>query len=148
MSWIKDTLPFASKRLGVIQLTAPVVEVAKLLSDKNASLIVVCNHEGLMRGVVTESDGVNQISHCRGCSGTALVSEVMTKDVVSCQPHQSLHDVWHLMKDRRLKQLPIVDQTTVPLGLLYADEALEVLMKEVENEQLLLRDYVIGIGYR
>ena len=61
---------------------------------------------------------------------------------------QSLYDVWLLVKDKRLKQIPISNQASEPLGLLYANEAREVLMKEVEYEDLLLRDYVMGIGYR
>jgi CBS domain-containing protein len=147
MSWVKDTLPFASKRLVTIPLTATVVEAAKFLNYDRTSLIVVCGSDGAMRGVVTKGDVVRQISHCQGCSCTAKVSEVMTQDVVTCLPEQTLHDVWGVMKDKKLKQIPIADQQSMPLGLLYADEALEVLMKEVEDEQLLLREYVMGLGY-
>jgi CBS domain-containing protein len=132
---VDDILSIVSKRLVVIQITRPVVEAARLLSEKNASLIVVCSAEGLMQGVVTKSDVVKQISRCQGCGCTAVVSEVMTRQVISCRPDQSMHDVWRLMKDKRLKQMPVVDQSAMPLGLLYADEALEVLMKEVENEE-------------
>jgi len=147
MSWIKDTLAFASSRLVTIPLTATVVEAAKLLNNARTSLIVVCNSEGGLDGVMTKSDIVRQISRCQGCSCTALVAEVMTRDVVTCQPEQSLHDVWRVMKDKKLKQIPIVDRQSIPVGLLYADEALEVLMKEVEDEQVLLREYVMGLGY-
>lgn len=46
------------------------------------------------------------------------------------------------MKDKRLKQIPICNPLLEPLGVLYANEALEVLLREVEYEELLLRDYV------
>lgn len=148
MSLIEAVLPIAEKRLVTIQFAAPLVEAAKLLNEMNTSLVVVCNPEGRMVGVVTKSDVVKQISHCQGCSCTTMVAEVMTKDVIMCQPEQKLYDVWLLMKDKRLKQVPVSNRLSEPLGVLYASQALEVLLREVEYEELLLRDYVMGVGYR
>ena len=148
MSLIQDILPTVSKRLVTIPVVAPLLEAARLLSERRAGLIVVCDAEGAMQGVVSKSDVVMRISHCQGCSCTMQVDEVMTRDVVACQPDQRLYDVWMLMKDRGLKQVPVTDDAAVPLGLLYANEALEVLMKEIEYEELMLRDYIMGIGYR
>ncbi|HWL28792.1 MAG TPA: CBS domain-containing protein [Burkholderiaceae bacterium] len=148
MTLIRAVLPNAGKRLVKIQDSAQLVEAARLLSDMQASLVVVCDPQGLMCGVVTKSDVVKQISHCQGCSCTTTVTEVMSKDVIACYPDQDLYDVWLLMKEKGLKQIPVADESTRPLGLLYASAALEVLMKEVEYEDLHLRDYVMGIGYR
>lgn len=148
MTLIQAVLPTAGKHLVTIQDSAQLVEAARLLSEMNANLVVVCDPEGVMLGVVTKSDVVKQISHCSGCSCTTMVAEVMSKDVIACYPEQGLYDVWLLMKDKGLKQIPVADQTSKPLGLLYASVALEVLMKEVEYQDLLLRDYVMGIGYR
>jgi signal-transduction protein with cAMP-binding, CBS, and nucleotidyltransferase domain len=148
VSLIEAVLAVASKRLVTMQLTAPLVDAAKLLSETNTALVVVCDPEGRMSGVVTKSDVVKQISHCQGCSCTTMVAEVMTKEIIACQPGQSLYDVWLLMKDKRLKQIPICNPLFEPLGVLYANEALEVLLRDVEYEELLLRDYVMGVGYR
>ncbi|HZH57325.1 CBS domain-containing protein [Yanghanlia caeni] len=147
MSRVLDTLPVASKRLVTLSLAAPLVEAARLLSEQPTHLIVVCNTQGLMQGVVTKSDVVRQISHCTGCSCTTQVSDVMTRDVISCRPEQSLREVWGIMKEKGLKQIPVADQRPMPLGLLYANEALEALLNHVSQEELQLREYVMGIGY-
>lgn len=148
MPLIQTILPLAGKRLVTIQDDSPLVEAARLLSEMSANLVVVCSHNGRMRGVVTKSDVVKQISYCQGCSCTTMVADVMTKDVTACHPDQSLYDVWLIMKEKGLKQVPITDPTAEPLGLLYARDALEILIKEAKYEQLLLRDYVMGVGYR
>lgn len=148
MTLVQAVLPTAGEHLVTIQDSAQLVEAARLLSEMNANLVVVCDPQGLMLGVVTKSDVVKQISHCSGCSCTTMVTDVMSKDVIACHPEQGLYDVWLLMKGKGLKQIPVADQTARPLGLLYASVALEVLMKEVEYQDLLLRDYVMGIGYR
>ena len=51
------------------------------------------------------------------------------------------------MKDRRLKNVPILDQSSWPIGVLNARDLLEALLKEVEHEETLLRDYVMNIGH-
>ena len=59
----------------------------------------------------------------------------MTRTVVLCRPGDRLHEVWSVMKERRLKNIPIVDQDVRPLGVLNARDALEALLEEVEYEE-------------
>ena len=75
-------------------------------------------------------------------------SAVMTRAVVLCRPDDRLNEVWSVMKERHLKNIPIVDQEVRPLGVLNVRDALEALLEEVEYEEVLLRDYVMCVGYR
>ena len=71
----------------------------------------------------------------------------MTRTVVSCRPDDLLHDVLTTMKERRVKNVPVLDQDSRPIGLLNARDVLEALLEEVEHEETLLRDYVMSIGH-
>jgi CBS domain-containing protein len=51
------------------------------------------------------------------------------------------------MKERKLKNIPIVDQDSRPLGVLHARDILQVLLEESKDEESMLRDYVMGVGY-
>lgn len=44
--------------------------------------------------------------------------------------------------------LPVIDHTTRPIGILSARDVLHALLQEVEYQEGLLRDYVMGVGYR
>jgi CBS domain-containing protein len=127
---------------------APLTEAAKFLDGNHINLVVVCNEHGAMAGVVTRTDIVRQMSVCMGCGCTAPAAAVMTKDVISCHPGDLLHDVWSLMKERKLLHVPIVGDDLKPLGVINARDALLVLLEGSEYEEGLLRDYVMGIGYR
>ena len=72
----------------------------------------------------------------------------MTRNVTHCHPNDLLHDVWSIMKERGFLHIPIVDQESRPCGVLNARDALQALLEEVKDEESLLRDYVMGIGYR
>ncbi len=145
---ISAALPIAKKRLVTLDAGAPVIEAAKLLSMPDTHLVVACDPHGAMAGVLTKADIVRQISHCTGCSCTEGVADIMTREVVKCGPDDYLRNVWDIMKSKALKQLPISDARSRPLGVLYANDALQLLLQEVEYEEDLLRDYVMGMGYR
>jgi CBS domain-containing protein len=76
-----------------------------------------------------------------------MVASVMTRDVVCCHPGDRLQRAWELMKEKGFLHIPVVDSEGRPLGTLYARDALQALLGEVEYEEDLLRDYVMGIGY-
>jgi CBS domain-containing protein len=138
----------ARDRLVTVSHDAPLIEAARLLGTSNTDLVVVCGPGGRLSGVITKTDVVRQISRCQGSSCTVAVSAIMTDDVVFCRPTDQVSDIWAIMKDRRLKNIPVTDAASVPIGLLNARDALEVLLTEVEQEETLLRDYVMCVGYR
>lgn len=145
---VERMLPIAHNRLVTIRDDAPLIEAATLLRDLDRDLVVVCNSDGLLVGVITKTDVVRQISHCNGAGCMTAASSVMTRTVVLCRPDDRLNEVWSVMKERHLKHVPIVDQEVRPLGVLNARDALEALLEEVEYEEVLLRDYVMCVGYR
>ena len=146
--FVEGMVAVTRDRLVMISQDAPLIEAAELLGNANADLVVVCGPDGCLSGVVTKTDVVRQISHCQGASCTAAVSAVMTEDVTACQPADQVSDVWAIMKKRHLKNIPVTDAASVPIGILNARDALQVLLTEVENEEALLRDYVMSVGYR
>lgn len=145
--FIEGLLAQARERLVVIGDGAPLIEAAKLL-DNGADLVPVCDAAGRLAGVITKTDVVAQISGCQGVSCTTAAALVMTRDVVTCQSKDALTDVWARMKERHIKNLPVVDETYRPLGVVHARDILQVLLSESKIEEALLRDYVMNVGYR
>jgi CBS domain-containing protein len=144
---VERMLPAARKRLVTIGDDAPLIDAAKLLGDLHTDLVIVCSSDKLLAGVITKTDVVRQISLCRGSSCTTATSTVMTRTVIRCHPGDLLHDVWSIMKERGLKNIPVVDEDCRPIGVLNARDALEALLEDVEYEEVLLRDYVMCVGY-
>lgn len=52
------------------------------------------------------------------------------------------------MKTRGLKNIPVVDADNKPLGVLNARDVLQNLWQEVQQEEDLLFNYVMNVGYR
>lgn len=143
---VERLLVSARERLVTITADAPMIEAAKLLRA-GTDLVVVSGPAGVLAGVITKTDVVGQISRCQGASCITAASSVMTREVVLCRPGDWLRDVWARMKERSVKNVPVVDQASRPLGVLNVRDVLQVLLDEVQDEEGLLRDYVMGVGY-
>ena len=63
---VERILPVALKRLITIPADAFLTDAAKLLSNTHISLVVVCDPDGVMVGVITKTDIVRQIAHYEG----------------------------------------------------------------------------------
>ncbi len=141
-------LPRARERLVTISGSASVKDAAALMAKPHTDLVVVCGQDGEMAGVLTKTDIVGQITQCIGSGCTARVDTIMTRDVAYCQPGEPLQDIWSMMKARGLQRIPVVDQVGKPVGIIYARDALQALLGEVESDETLLRDYVMNVGYQ
>jgi CBS domain-containing protein len=144
----EQMLPRARERLVMISGSDPVKDAAALMAKPHTDIVVVCGSDGRMVGVLTKTDIVRQITRCAGNGCTARVDTIMTRDVASCQPGEPLQDIWSMMKLRGLQRIPVVDQVGKPVGIIYARDALQALLGEVESDETLLRDYVMNVGYQ
>lgn len=145
---IQELLPTARDRLVTIGANAPLTEAAEFLFEPTCRMIVVCDHAGVMMGVVTRTDVIRQIRHCQGCACATQSMMIMTRQVISCQLNDRLDEIWAVMKEKALHSVPVVDTRRRPIGLLSARDALEAVLASLEYEEGLLRDYVMSVGYR
>lgn len=146
-AFVEQLLPAARARLVTITEDAPLREAARLLRA-GTDLVVVCERGGTLVGVITKTDVVARIGECHGAACVIEAALVMSTDVLSCHPRDLVHEVWSQMEARELKNIPITGADGRPLGVLNARDALSVLLHDVKYEETLLRDYVMGVGYR
>jgi arabinose-5-phosphate isomerase len=144
---IEALLPAAGRRLLQIGTGETLLQAARLLDD-GRDMLLACDGEGRLAGVVTKTDVVRQTGHCAGASCTAPLVEAMTREVVTARPEDLVQDVWKIVKSSGFKNIPVIDRNGRPMGVLNARDLLQALLQEVQDEENLLRDYVMNVGYR
>ena len=145
---VKKIAALYRARLVTISADTLLVDVAKLLSDAHISLVIVCNSDGVMVGVVTKTNIVQQIGRSCESIGAAVAGEFMTRVVTSCRPTDSLLDVLARMEKLGFTHIPVVGDDFKPAGVVNSGDALRALMADEKYEAALLRDYVMGVGYK
>ncbi|MHA6731406.1 CBS domain-containing protein [Devosia sp. A369] len=145
--FVEAILPGARERLVTISAEAPLLDAARLLGS-GTDLLVVCGEAGRLVGVITKTDVVRQIGQCQGAGCTTPLGFAMTRDVLLCRAGDVLETLWLDMNARGLKNIPVVDAADAPIGVLNARDMLQALLSQSVNEESMMRDYVMGVGYR
>jgi len=144
---VEQLLSRACERLAVIDAAASIRQAAEMMTEPHTDLVIVCR-DGIAIGVVTKTDIVMQVSRRPSTGLDGPVETVMTCDVATCRLSDPLADVWQMMKTRGFHRIPVVDEKQTPIGIVYARDALQCLLQEVETDDELVRDFISGVGYR
>ena len=145
---VEQIMPRARERLAVVSASDVVRNVATLMSTPHTDIVIVCD-DGEMVGVVTKTDILALLHERRfeSCFDTR-VDVIMTREVVSCRSDDPLPSLWLMMNERDIQRIPVVDSAQRPVGVVYGRDALQTLLQEARIEDDLLRDYIMGVGYR
>src|SRR5215467_8143494 len=148
MALVMHILEAAQKRLAVLSREASLFDAARILANRYTPLIGVCDGDGIAVGVISTSHVVNVLA-TEGVDALGLnAGAIMTKPVLSCHVDENLQQVWAVMTARTLPCAPILDKDGRAQGVLHARDVAIALLDEVNYEELLLRDYVMGVGYQ
>ena len=83
-------------------------EALALLDHHNIGALIAVEG-GLPVGILSERDIVREAAHNEGFL-MRTVGDLMTRDVITGQPHDDLPSVAHTMTERRIRHLPVVDK--------------------------------------
>jgi CBS domain-containing protein len=150
MMLVKHILEPARKRLAVLSQEASLLDAARLLASRDTPtpLAVVCDGDGIAVGVISPIHIVNTLATA-GVDACGLNARaIMTKPALTCHIDEALDQVWAVMSSRTLPCAPILDDDGRAQGVLHARDVALALIDEVNYDERLLRDYVMGVGYQ
>ena len=88
-----------------------------LMRDHNIGFIPVCDDQGRAVGVVTDRDIVLRVAAENGSLDTPVAS-IMSTDLVTCGPTDSLAFAEVNMRERRKSRILVVDEYGRPVGVI------------------------------
>jgi CBS domain-containing protein len=130
----------ASHETVTISPDATVRDLIGLLARHNIGAAVVSSDGVSVAGIVSERDVVRNLVDHEGLLGTA-VSEIMTSEVSTCGPGDSLDAVRTTMTERRFRHLPVVDGDRL-IGVVSIGDIVKSHIDQVEFERDQLDSYV------
>ena len=114
--------------------------VARVLSDRRIGAVLV-REQGKVVGVFSERDIVRGLARYGAQSLERPVSDLMTHDVITCKPAESVHDVMERMTARRVRHLPVIDNGQL-IGIVSIGDLVKERIEEAEREAQDLREYI------
>ena len=93
------------------------IDAAELMRREDCGLLPVVSETGKLIGVITDRDiVVKVVAEARDPRSTG-VSEVMTTDLVTCLPQESVETVMEQMATRQIRRVPIVNRDGTLVGI-------------------------------
>lgn len=119
---------------------ASVRELLALLAEHNVGALVVSSDGAAVDGIVSERDVVRRL-HTDENALEGPVSGIMTAEVVTCEPKQSLDDLMAMMTDRRIRHVPVVREGGL-VGIVSIGDMVKSRISQLEFERDQLDSYV------
>jgi len=148
MILIRHILEDAQRQLVVLSREASASEVAEILTNPNIPVVVVCDSEGVAVGVISRTDILKAFVRARSDAPNLKAEAIMTEAFLSCHVDQTLQSVWASLNAQSVRCAPVLDDSRKPQGVVHARDLARAFVDELEGEEELLRDYVLGIGYQ
>jgi len=118
-----------------VSADTPITEVAKLMLEDDVGAIPVGKDDRLI-GMITDRDIALRVV-AAGCDPmTMTAAEAMSPGIVYCQTGQSLDDAIHLMDDRKIRRLPVLNDKKRMVGMLGLGDISHAVDRSLSGELL------------
>ncbi len=126
-----------------ISPSATVKELAALLKERKFGAIVVSQSGKDIDGIVSERDIVHKLTDFGPKFLSVRVSEIMTRDVLTCTPEDSVDACMEMMTGRRVRHLPVIRDGKLA-GLVSIGDIVKAKIDEIRVEAESLKQYIVG----
>jgi CBS domain-containing protein len=105
-------------------------DAARYIRERQVRAVGVCDHEGVLIGVVSHSDISDKVAADNRCPAWMRVSEIMTRQLVTATLETSIEDCLRLMDQHGIFHLLIVDAQKGFQGMISATDLLRLFTSD------------------
>ena len=110
---------------------ATVMEALELMSEKNIGSVVIMQEDKYL-GIVTERDYSRKIVLKGRNSNDTKVSEIMTTDLPSVKPADSIEHCMQLMSTLNIRYMPVFDESKLTGIISMSDVVKQTILSQKE----------------
>jgi len=130
------------KEVFSISEETTVHEAARYLREKQVRSVGVCNREGKLVGVVSQSDISDKVAAENKCPAWMRVSEIMSTNLVTVPPETALDECVRLMEHHNIYHLLVVTPQGKFLGMLSVQDLLRVIASDEKARADMLESFI------
>ena len=142
MTTVRHILQEKGSNVWTVPPDASVRDAVRMMDKKDIGLIVIAKGEEVV-GIISERDIARKLILNEGSSVATLVKDIMTHNVITIAPEQSVDECMALMTSKHIRHLPVMEGKRLA-GLISIGDVVKATI--VEKEQLIkeLQNYITG----
>jgi CBS domain-containing protein len=129
--------------IHTVSPTSTVLDAVVRMNQLRVGAVVVMN-QGDFVGMFTERDVLRRVVGERRDPATTKVNEAMTTEVIFCSPSTDIDEISAIMKNRRIRHLPVRDKDGELLGLISIGDVNAIHASNQQAHLSYLNEYVYG----
>ncbi|PWK82502.1 CBS domain protein [Lentzea atacamensis] len=138
---IADVLRAKGSAVATIDPDIPVTELLRALAEHNVGAIVVVGSSGV-EGIVSERDVVRRLHESGADLLSSPVSAIMTTDVFTCSPSDTVDSLTVVMTERRFRHVPVLSDGQL-VGIVSIGDVVKSRIGQLEQSQDQLQAYIV-----
>lgn len=119
------------KQVVAVSPDTPVVEVARIMKEKNVGSVIVISGDGRPVGILTDRDLVVRIMAQERDPGEVRSREVMTRNLITFRDSMGIYEAIRKMAGEGIRRMPIVDDSGILIGIVTLDDIIRMLGEEM-----------------
>jgi CBS domain-containing protein len=111
----------------------PASEVAALMAKNDIGAVPVGKDDRLV-GMITDRDLALRVVAQKRDAARTKAEDVMTPGIVYCMTHETVEDAIHLMDQKKIRRLPVLDENKRMVGMLSLGDVAHAVGRELAGE--------------
>ena len=145
LTTVRDLLNIKGDALYSVSPNTPILMAMQTMAEKNIGDLLVLE-EGRIKGIVSERDFVHKTAKAGGCDLQAPVSKMMTREVITVTPDQTIEHCMQTMTEKHIRHLPVVEGDQI-FGLISIGDVIKGIITSQEFKIDQLEKYISGPSY-
>jgi CBS domain-containing protein len=144
MPTVRDVLAAKGEsRIESISPDATVLDAVHLMNDHKIGAVLVMSGKQVV-GIFTERDVLRRVMAQGRAPAEITVGAVMTEDVICVEPDTDLDEVSNIMKQRKVRHVPVCDNEGKVHGMISIGDVNAVHATNQESHIHFLSEYIYG----
>jgi signal-transduction protein with cAMP-binding, CBS, and nucleotidyltransferase domain len=140
---VADILKKKGSQVFTIKPAETIAALSRQLQTQRVGAIVVSHNGKVIDGIISERDIAYSLCERRGELHLLPVSALMSRQVVSCSPSDTLNAAALVMSRRKIRHLPVTDRGEL-MGIISMRDIMEFRLGELERRSAALQALVLA----
>ncbi len=140
MTTVRHLLDRKGRALFTIEPEDPVLEAIQMMADRHVGALLVMRGTELA-GIVSERDYARKVVLLGRSSAETPVWQIMTTPVITVSLDRSVQDCMHIVTERRIRHLPVMDGRRV-VGIISIGDLVKAVIEEQRQTIEQLESYI------
>jgi len=132
MRSVSAVLSRKGAKITSVSPQTPVAEALKIMAEKNIGSVVVMENDQY-QGIMTERDYSRKVILKGRNSNDTMVAEIMSDDLPSVRPSDTIDHCMELMTSRNIRYMPVFDSNRLTGIISMSDVVKETILAQKET---------------